>query len=264
MKKTVLRLTENDLHTIIENSVNKIIKEYYKKTGKEGFEMEHDYTSHGNDNVNDRKGAAAMNALGKNGEEMESVAKRDKGHGRYNRYGFDESKQYKTLNNLSENTLNNILKRSINKVLNEAKFDSGNIPYNEYYGTPSCKWSSAEGQCFMHFPYEDFAWYLREEGLIQSEEQYKAIEDYFYSNEENFTINASYSGYEDNIIGGDCEICPDESCLSNAINVISSCKLIDDKSKQYLTNLVKEFFEENAYNADKYEYDTEDYMEDRY
>lgn len=90
MKKTVLRLTESDLHTIIENSVNKIIKEYYKKSGKEGFEMEHDYVSHGNDNVNDRKGTAAMNALGCNGEEMEGIAKKDKGHGRYNRYGSEE------------------------------------------------------------------------------------------------------------------------------------------------------------------------------
>ena len=62
----------------------------YKKSGKEGFEMEHDYVSHGNDNVNDRKGAAAMNALGCNGEEMEGIAKRDKGHGRYKRYGNDE------------------------------------------------------------------------------------------------------------------------------------------------------------------------------
>jgi hypothetical protein len=52
--------------------------------------MEHDYVSHGNDNVNDRKGAAAMNALGCNSEEMEGIAKRDKGHGRYNRYGNDE------------------------------------------------------------------------------------------------------------------------------------------------------------------------------
>lgn len=90
MKKTVLRLTESDLHTIIENSVNKIIKEYYKKSGKEGFEMEHDYVSHGNDNVNDRKGAAAMNALGCNGEEMEGIAKRDNGRGMHNRYGSEE------------------------------------------------------------------------------------------------------------------------------------------------------------------------------
>ena len=264
MKKKLVRLTEGNLHRIIKESVNRVIKEYYKKSGKEGFEMEHDYASHGNDNVNNRKGAAAMNALGRNGKEMEKIAKNEKGHGRYNRYSQDENKQYKTLNKLSENTLHNILKRTINIVLNEAKFNSGNIPYNVFYGTPSCNWCSAEGQCFMHFPYEDFAWNLREEGLIQSEEQYKAIEDYFYSNEENFTINASYSGYEDNINGGDCEICPDESCLSNAINVISSCKLIDNKSKQYLTNLVKEFFEENAYNADKYEYDAEDYMEDSY
>ena len=52
--------------------------------------MEHDYVSHGNDNVNDRKGTAAMNALGCNGEEMEGIAKKDKVHGRYNRYGSEE------------------------------------------------------------------------------------------------------------------------------------------------------------------------------
>jgi beta-lactamase class D len=90
MAKKLVRLTENDLHRIIKESVNRVIKEYYKKSGKEGFEMEHDYVSHGNDNVNDRKGAAAMNALGCNGEEMEGVAKRDKGYGRYNRYGYED------------------------------------------------------------------------------------------------------------------------------------------------------------------------------
>ena len=89
-KKQLIRLTENDLHNIIENTVNRIINEYYKKSGKEGFEMEHDYASHGNDNVKDRKGAAAMNALGSNGDDMERVAKNDKGHGRYNRYGYDD------------------------------------------------------------------------------------------------------------------------------------------------------------------------------
>ena len=90
MTKKLVKLTEGDLHKIIKESVNKLIKEYYKKSGKEGFEMEHDYVSHGNDNVNDRKGAAAMNALGSNGEEMEEVAKRDKGHDIYNRYDSEE------------------------------------------------------------------------------------------------------------------------------------------------------------------------------
>ena len=52
------------------------------------------YVSHGNDNVNDRKGAAAMNALGCNGKEMEKIAKNDKGHGRYNRYSYDENKPF--------------------------------------------------------------------------------------------------------------------------------------------------------------------------
>ena len=90
MKKKLVRLTENDLQRVIKESVNRIIREYYKKSGKEGFEMEHDNTCHGNDNVVDRKGAAAMNAMGINGSEMENIAKKDKGHGRYNKYGYDD------------------------------------------------------------------------------------------------------------------------------------------------------------------------------
>lgn len=90
MKKQVLRLTESDLHRIIKENVDRILKEYQTKPGFEKYEMERDYLSHGNDNVNDRKGAAAMNAMGSNGSEMEGVAKRDKGHGRYNRYGYDD------------------------------------------------------------------------------------------------------------------------------------------------------------------------------
>ena len=250
MKKKLVRLTEGDLHRIIKESVNRVIKEYYKKTGKEGFEMEHDHVSHGNDNVNDRKGAAAMNALGCNGEEMERIAKNDKGHGRYNRYSYDENKSYKNLNNLREYKA-------------RSTFRSRNEP-NEGNGRFGGRWYASEEKGTMTFPYENFAWYLREGGLIQSEEQYNDIEDYFYSNSDSFTIYATFNSYRDSDIGEDTNIEPNENCLSNAINVISSCDIIDDRSKKYLIGLVNDFWDKNAYDSSKYELEEYEEQEQEY
>ena len=216
--------------------------------------MEHDYVSHGNDNVNDRKGTAAMNALGCNGKEMEGIAKKDKGCGRYNRYSYDENKSYKNLNKIRED---NVRKKF--KPIFRSGYDS-----NEGNGRFGGRWYASEEEGTMIFPYEDFAWYLRDEGLIQSEEQYNAIEDYFYSNSDSFTIYAIFKAYRDSDIGEETNIEPDENCLNNAINVISSCDVIDNRSKKYLIDLVNDFWEKNAYNSDKYEFEEYDEPEQEY
>ena len=93
-KKQIIRLTEGDLHQIIEESMNRILNEYTDKDraeSKKKLDMTMFRERYGNNNIHDYKGKAAMHALGMNGKEGVNVAQNDKGVGEYNKYNMDES-----------------------------------------------------------------------------------------------------------------------------------------------------------------------------
>lgn len=92
--KQLIRLTEGDLHQIIKESINRILKEYTDKDRAESrkkLEMTMFRERYGNNNIHDYKGKAAMHALGTYGKEGEEVGRNDSGIGEYDRYDIDES-----------------------------------------------------------------------------------------------------------------------------------------------------------------------------
>ena len=93
-KKQLIRITEGDLHRIIEESVNRILKEYTDKDRAESrkkLDMTMFRERYGNNNIHDYKGKAAMHALGAYGKEGEDVGRNDSGVGECDRYDMDES-----------------------------------------------------------------------------------------------------------------------------------------------------------------------------
>ena len=88
-KKQIIKLTENDLHRIIKESINRILNEYDESRKK--FDNTSMRTRHGNNNIHDYKGKAAMNALGMNGTENKEIAMNDNGVGEYDRYDVNEA-----------------------------------------------------------------------------------------------------------------------------------------------------------------------------
>lgn len=93
-KKQLIRITENDLYKIIEESVNKILNEYTDKDRAESrkkLDMTMFRERYGNNNIHDYKGKASMHALGAYGKEGEEIGQNDSGVGEYDRYDMDES-----------------------------------------------------------------------------------------------------------------------------------------------------------------------------
>jgi hypothetical protein len=92
--KQLIRLTEDDLHKIIKESVNRILKEYTDKDRAESrkkLDMTIFRERYGNNNIHDYKGKASMHALGAYGKEGEEIGQNDSGVGEYDRYDMDES-----------------------------------------------------------------------------------------------------------------------------------------------------------------------------
>lgn len=88
--KKLIRLTEGDLHRIIENSVKRVLKEYNHNSsfGKK-LDMADMEAKHGNGNIDDKQGRAAMAAMSDD-DEISDIAKRDKGIGRRPKYKGDK------------------------------------------------------------------------------------------------------------------------------------------------------------------------------
>lgn len=94
MKRQLIRLTENDLYNIIQESVNRILNEYTDKDRAESrkkLDMTMFRERYGNNNIHDYKGKAAMHALGAYGKKGKEIGQNDSGVGEFDRYDMDES-----------------------------------------------------------------------------------------------------------------------------------------------------------------------------
>lgn len=157
---------------------------------------------------------------------------------------------------ITESDLQNMIKEGVCRVLKEA-YSSG----NDGNGIVGGRYWSSQVAGETTFPFENYADYLFEAGLIDKGqetegEEYKAITNYLNAHKEDFVIEAICDSGDDEYTNKSwCSIEPNPTCLKTANKCIEECPCMSDEVKKKCIDWNNLFFNEDAMDYDNYTWD---------